>query len=85
MVWTCGIKHQTVIRVCPIHPGLHEVGNVHGQHAVILVGDEAEIGSAAVKIAAEQSPCKPGSGIFTPIGRYAIEGCGLTSLVILGE
>ena len=43
------------------------------------------MGSAAVKITAGQSPRKPGNGIFTPIGSYAIKVCGLTSLVILRD
>ena len=83
MVWTSGIKHQTVIRICSIHPGLHQAGDIHGQHTVTLVRDEAEIGSPAVKIAARQSPRKPCNSVFTPIGSYAIEGCDLTSLVVI--
>jgi len=82
MIRTPGIEHQTIIRIGSIYPCPYQAGNIHRQHAVILIGNEIEVGSAAIKITAQQSPAQPCNRVFIPIGSDTIKGCGLTSLTI---
>ena len=82
MIRTPGIEHQTIIRIGSIYPCAYQAGNIHCQHTVILIGSEIEVGSAAVKITAQQSPAEPRRCVFIPIGSDTIKGCGLTSLTI---
>lgn len=83
MVGAGGVKHQTVIVKCAIYPGPYEACDVHGQHAVVLVRYETEIGNAAVEVPAGRGPGIPGHSAFAPVRSDAVDICCLTGFVSL--